>query len=117
AAAGRALWHAACPDVAGDGAREPRHAHVGGGEEGRGPAAQAHRADDPVLPPGAVHPDPGAGRDPRDGHAGPVVLQRAAGEGKVVVIPGRAEEHEPGTQTQTRRLLLDSGSALTRRPE
>ena len=36
---------------------EPRHAHGGGREEGGGAAAEAHRADDPVLPAGAVHRD------------------------------------------------------------
>jgi hypothetical protein len=33
---------------------KPRHAHVGGREEGRLFAAEADRADDPVLPAGAV---------------------------------------------------------------
>ena len=54
-AAGGALRHAHGADAARDGAGEPRHAHVGSGEEGRRPAAQADRADDPVLPAGAVH--------------------------------------------------------------
>src|SRR5713101_1401062 len=64
AAAGRALRHPARPDLAGHGAGEPRHAHDGGGEEGCGPAAQAHRADDPVLPAGAVRGYPRARGDP-----------------------------------------------------
>ena len=38
--------------------------HVGGREESRRLAAQAHRADDPLLPAGAVRRDPGAGRHP-----------------------------------------------------
>src|SRR5215213_5963221 len=43
-------------------AGEPRHPHERGREEGRGAAAEADRADDPVLPAGAVrgHHDPGA---------------------------------------------------------
>jgi tight adherence protein C len=55
AAAVRALRHAARPDATRDGAGKSRHAHVGSREEGRRAAAQAHRADDPVLPAGAVH--------------------------------------------------------------
>ena len=47
---------------------EPRHAHGGGREEGGGAAAQAHRADDPVFPAGAVHRDLGAGLHPGHGH-------------------------------------------------
>ena len=43
---------------------EPRRAHDGGGKEGRGAAADAHRADDPVLPSGPVRRDPVAGGDP-----------------------------------------------------
>ena len=38
-----------------DGAGKPRHAHDRGREEGRRAAAEADRADDPVLPAGAVH--------------------------------------------------------------
>ena len=34
------------------------------------PAAQAHGADDPVLPAGAVRRHPGPGGDPGDGDAG-----------------------------------------------
>ncbi len=41
------------PDASGDGAGKSRHAHVGSREEGRRPAAEAHRADDRVLPAGA----------------------------------------------------------------
>ena len=57
-------------DAARDGAGKPRHAHVGSREEGRRAAAQAHRADDPVLPAGAVRRHSRPGRDPRDGDAG-----------------------------------------------
>ena len=47
-----------------DGQGEPRHAHGGGREEGRRPAAEADRADDHLLPAGAVRRDPGPGPDP-----------------------------------------------------
>ncbi len=58
---GRALRHAARHRAARAGAGKPRHAHERGREEGRRPAAEADRADDPVLPAGAVrrHPRPG----------------------------------------------------------
>ena len=49
------------------GAGKPRHAHVGSREEGRRPAAEADRADDPVLPAGAVHRHSRPGRDQGDG--------------------------------------------------
>ena len=57
---GRTLRHAARPGAARLGAGMPRPAHERGGEEGRRPAAQADRADDPVLPAGADrrHPRP-----------------------------------------------------------
>ncbi len=55
AAAVGTLRHPARPILARDGAGKPRHAHDRGREEGRRAAAQAHRADDPVLPAGAVH--------------------------------------------------------------
>ena len=51
--AGGALRHAARPEPARDGAGKPRHAHERGREEGRRAAAEADRADDPVLPAGA----------------------------------------------------------------
>ena len=51
-------------DAARHGAGKPRHAHVGSREEGRRPAAQADRADDRVLPAGAVHRHSRPGRDP-----------------------------------------------------
>ena len=41
-------------DVARPGAGKSRYAHVGGREKGRGPAAETYRADDRVLPAGAV---------------------------------------------------------------
>ena len=66
AAAGGALRHADGADAARDGAGKPRHAHVGSREEGRRPAAEAHGADDPVLPAGAVHRHPWSGRDQGD---------------------------------------------------
>src|SRR5262245_16191313 len=66
AAAGRALRHAAGADAARDGARKPRHAYGGSREEGGWPAAQADRADDPVLPPGPVRRHPGSRGDPGD---------------------------------------------------
>ena len=44
--------------------RKPRHAHERGGEEGGRAAAEAHRADDPVLPAGAVRHHPRPGRHP-----------------------------------------------------
>ena len=46
---GREIRHAARQLAARAGTREPRHAHVGGGEEGGRTAAEAHRPDDPVL--------------------------------------------------------------------
>jgi pilus assembly protein CpaE len=61
---GRALRHAGRAGAARDGQGKPRHTHVGGREEGGSPAAQADRADDPVLPAGAVRGDPRAGHDP-----------------------------------------------------
>ena len=54
ASAGGTLRHAARPDPARHGAGKPRHAHERGREEGRGAAAEADGADDPVLPAGAV---------------------------------------------------------------
>jgi hypothetical protein len=49
-------------------AQESRDAaHAGSGEEGCRPAAQAHGADDPVLPAGSDRRHPRAGRDPGDG--------------------------------------------------
>ena len=53
--------------VAGAVAGNPRHAHVRGREEGRWAAAQAHGADDPVLPAGAVRRHSRPGGDPGDG--------------------------------------------------
>ena len=61
---GRALRHARWPRAARAGQRKPRHAHERGREEGRSPAAEAHRADDPVLPAGAVRDHPRACRHP-----------------------------------------------------
>src|ERR1700688_3746571 len=54
---------------AGIGSGKSRHAHVGSREEGRGATAEAHRADDRVLPAGAVRRDSRPGRDPGDGAA------------------------------------------------
>ncbi len=68
AAAGGALWHADGADAARDGAGEPRHAHGRGGKESSEPAAQAHRADDPVLPAGALRRHSRTGRHPRAGN-------------------------------------------------
>ena len=78
AAAGRALRHAARADLARDGAGKPRHAHDGSGKEGRRAAAQAHRADDPVLPAGAVRGHSGTRRDPRHGDPGRTEHRQAA---------------------------------------
>ena len=50
--------------LARDGAREPRHAHGRGRKEGGGAAAQAHGADDHILPAGAVRR-----------HSGPAIIQ------------------------------------------
>jgi tight adherence protein C len=61
------VGHAARYDHAGLGAGKSRHAHVGSREEGRRPAAEAHRADDPVFPAGAVHRHSRSGRDQSDG--------------------------------------------------
>jgi hypothetical protein len=41
---------------------------IGGREEGRRIAAEAHSADDPVLPAGAVRGHSRSGGDPGDGH-------------------------------------------------
>ena len=49
---------------------KPRAAAVGRREEGRGPAGQADRADDPVLPAGAVHRHPESGDHQHPGHDG-----------------------------------------------
>ena len=68
-AAVRTLRHAARHDAAGAGAGKSRHAHGGGREESRRPAAEAHRADDRVLPAGAVRRHSRPGRDPRHGAA------------------------------------------------
>ncbi len=59
---GGALRHADRIGPARPRQRKPRHAHERGREEGCGPAAQAHRSDDPVLPAGAVHRHPRPGR-------------------------------------------------------
>jgi len=81
-AASRALRHAAGEHAARDGAGKSRHAHVGSREEGRRPAAEADRADDPVLPAGAVHRHSRTGRD--QGHGDPLIaaegtaIQRAS---------------------------------------
>ena len=63
------------------GAGKPRHAHVGGREEGRGAAAQADRADDPVLPAGAVRGDHHAGDHPgyRRGRPQPLAAREISG--------------------------------------
>ena len=66
-ATGRALWNAHGANAARDGAGEPRHAHVGGGEKGGGPAAEAHCSDDPVLSAGPVHRDSRTRRHQGDG--------------------------------------------------
>ena len=60
------LRHADGADAARDGAGKPRYAHVGSREEGRRPAAEAHGADDPVLPAGSVHRHPWSRRDQGD---------------------------------------------------
>ena len=51
------------------GAGKPRPAHEHGRKEGGFAAAQAHRADDPVLPAGAIRRDFGTSGDPRYGDA------------------------------------------------
>jgi tight adherence protein C len=61
---GRALRHAGGACAARAFGRKPRHAHERGREEGGGAAAQADRADDPVLPAGAVRRHPRPGRHP-----------------------------------------------------
>jgi len=58
--------------LAGAVSRKPRSPHVGGGEKGGSPAGQANRADDPVLPAGAVYGDHRPGNDPGDDHHGEI---------------------------------------------
>jgi tight adherence protein C len=55
---------------------KPRAAHVGCGEEGGGSAGQADRADDPVLPAGAVRRHSGTGDPERHGHDGQGLIRR-----------------------------------------
>ncbi len=62
--AGRALRHAARRRLARARAGESRPAHDRSGKEGRGAAANADRADDPVLPSGPVRRHPDARGDP-----------------------------------------------------
>src|SRR5256885_2799902 len=50
-----------------DGAGEPRHADAGSRKEGGRAAAEAHGADDPVLPARAVRRHPRTRGDPGDG--------------------------------------------------
>ena len=81
-------------------AGKPRHAHVGGREEGRRAAAEADRADDPVLPAGALRRDHHAGRDPGRQHPvapgaplrRPAAIAARSAEPPIVVIPDRACE-------------------------
>src|SRR5580704_1990551 len=68
-AAGGTLRHAARHHLARSGPGKSRYAHVGSREEGRRPAAEAHSADDRVLPASAVRRDSRPGRDPGDGAA------------------------------------------------
>ncbi len=63
------LRHAARHHDACIGAGKSRHAHVGSREEGRRTAAEAHGADDRVLPAGAVRRHSRSGGDPGDGAA------------------------------------------------
>ena len=60
------LRHAARPVAPRDGAGKPRHAHERGREEGSRAAAQAHRADDPVLSAGDLRHHPRAVDHPGD---------------------------------------------------
>ena len=64
----RALRHGDRPGAQGASQGDPRNAHGGGREKGGGLGAQAHRANDPVLPAGAVHRDHGAGLHSGHGH-------------------------------------------------
>ena len=64
----RALRHGDQPGAQGASQGDPRDAHGGGREKGGGLGAQAHRANDPVLPTGAVHRDLGAGHNSDHGH-------------------------------------------------
>ncbi len=74
-----AIRHSARAKPSRDGAGKPRHAHVGGREEGGRPAAQADSSDDRVLPARAVRGHPGTvGHQDR----GPYALrQRNCGTG------------------------------------
>ena len=64
----RALRHGDQPGAQGARPGDPRKADGGGREKGGGLGAQAHRANDPVFPAGAIHRDHGAGRHPDHGH-------------------------------------------------
>ena len=86
-------------DAARDGAGEPRHAHGGGREEGGRPAAEAHGADDPVLPAGAVRRHSGPGRDP--GHA----------DGELTRIRPRCSERAAAARQRKETSILKRGRA------
>ena len=80
---------------------EPRHAHVGGREEGRRPAAEADRADDHLLPAGAVRGDPG----PRH-HPGVQVLLTAP----AALAAARHSLPDPGRKASARRMAASLGT-------
>src|SRR6185312_11031852 len=120
--ADRALRHAARPVAARAGGRVPRPAHDAGRGEGRPPAGDADRADDPFHPADPAHRADRPRRHPDLSHLPPLTAPRAGSAGaestRRLPSPGRRATPEVTREPTTRfpRTPLTHNILMTQLP-